>query len=146
MPQFKNLTDSELTEKIKSLAREERELTRNIIEHIAEIDRRKTFLALAYSSLFEYLTKEIGYSEGAAQRRIDAARLLQRMPEVAEKIEGGTLNLAQISKLQRTVRLAKKEGRKVEVTDQHAILEKLENKSAEQTDLILAKEFDLPVK
>src|SRR6185312_13987659 len=100
MPQFKNLTDSELTEKIKSLAREERELTKNIIEHIAEIDRRKTFLAMAYSSLYEYLTKEIGYSAGAAQRRIDAARLLERVPEVAAKIESGAINLSQISKLQ----------------------------------------------
>ncbi len=145
MSALQSLNDTELTDKIKSLAREERELTRNIIEHIAEIDRRKTFLAMAYSSLFEYLTKEIGYSEGAAQRRIDAARLLQRVPEVAEKIEVGTLNLAQISKLQRTMRLAKRDGRKIEVSDQRAILEKLEHRSGEQTDLILAKEFALPV-
>lgn len=145
MSALQSLNDTELTDKIKSLAREERELTRNIIEHIAEIDRRKTFLVMAYSSLFEYLTNEIGYSEGAAQRRIDAARLLQRVPEVAEKIEVGTLNLAQISKLQRTMRLAKKDGRKVELADQRAILEKLENRTGEQTDLILAKEFALPV-
>src|SRR6185312_2664003 len=100
MSMLQKLNDTELTEKIKSLAREERELTRTIIEHIAEIDRRKTFLAMAYSSLYEYLIKEIGYSEGAAQRRIDAARLLERVPEVAAKIESGAINLSQISKLQ----------------------------------------------
>ena len=72
--ELENLKDLELNEKIKTLASQERKLTQVILLHIAEVDRRKLFLRKAYPSLFEYLVQEIGYSFGAAQRRIDAAR------------------------------------------------------------------------
>ena len=80
---LKQLKDTELNEKVKNLVIQERKLTQAILEHVAEIDRRKLYLSMAYPSLFDYLTKEVGYSAGAAQRRIDAARLMQRIPEVA---------------------------------------------------------------
>lgn len=41
--------------------------------------------------------QELGYSEGAAQRRIVAARALAVMPEIEKKIETGTLTLTNIS-------------------------------------------------
>src|SRR5437763_1098111 len=106
--EISKLKNTELNEKVKALATEERHLTKVILEHIAEVDRRKLFLGMAYSSLFDYLTKEIGYSAGAAQRRIDAARLLQRIPEVSSQIDNGSINLAQISKLQKACRVMKK--------------------------------------
>src|SRR6185312_10475990 len=143
---FENLKNTELNEKIKSLASEERRLTKVILEHIAEVDRRKLYLEMAYSSLYDYLTREIGYSAGAAQRRIDAARFLARVPEVSEKIETGSVNLSQISKLQQVCRAVKKEGRSVTVEAQKEILEKLEGLGNEQTDLLLAREFSVPIR
>jgi hypothetical protein len=56
------------------------------------------------ASLYDYLTKEIGSSAGAAQRRMDAARLSNSVPEVLEKIKEGALNLSQISKVQQACR------------------------------------------
>ncbi len=101
---------------------------------------------MAYNSLFEYLTKEIGYTAGSAQRRIDAARLLQKLPEVADKIKDGSLNLGQISKLQCVQRQFKKEsGMAVSLTEQRDLLQNLENKSLDETDLILSKHFNLAV-
>ena len=61
------------------------------------MERRKLHLTFGYSSLFDYLTKCIGYSNGSAQRRIDAARLADDTPEVIDKLESGELNLAQVS-------------------------------------------------
>ena len=141
------LKDHELNIKIKNLTHEERKLTQTILDHIAEVDRRKLYLKLAFPSLFEYLTKEIGYSAGAAQRRIDAARLIQKFPEVGQKIENGSLNLAQISKTQQTFRQVKKEsGVAVPLDAQKRVIEKLENLNTQDTELILAQEFQLEVK
>lgn len=143
----KTLTDHDLNQKVKSLAIEERKLTKEILLYIAEVDKRRLYLRMAYPSLYEYLTKEIGYSEGAAQRRIDAARLMQKVPEVSSKIADGSLHLAQISKVQKICRLIRKEsGSPVELATQKIVLEKLENKTSIQTDLILAQEFQIEVK
>ena len=77
-----NLKDNDLNQKVKNLAKKEREITQEMIAYIAEVDRRQLFLRMGYPSLYAYLTLEIHYSEGAAQRRIDAARLFHRVPEV----------------------------------------------------------------
>ncbi len=136
------LNNQELHLKIKTLAGEERRLTQEVVSHIAEIDRRKLYLKMAFPSLFEYLVRGIGYSEGSAQRRIDAARILQRIPEVASQIEGGSLNLGQISKVQRICRdLKKNNGTAVDVDFQKQVLFKIQNQGSRNTDLILAQEF-----
>ncbi len=145
--EIKKLNNHELHLEVKSLASQERKLTEKILWHIAEVDSRKLYLGMAYSSLFDYLTKEIGYTAGSAQRRIDGARLLQKLPEVADKIKEGSLNLGQISKLQCVQRQFKKEsGTTVSLTEQRNLLQSLENKSLEQTDLILSKHFNVAVK
>lgn len=144
---FKNLSDDQLNLKVKSLVISERRLTKEILLHIVEVDNRKLYLGMAYASLFDYLTKEIGYSDGAAQRRIDAARLIRIVPEVSEKIESGHINLAQISKVQKVCRQIKKQsGKTADIGLQKSVLEKLENKTSYQSDLILAQEFQMEVK
>ncbi len=144
---IKKLNNHQLHEKIKSLAAEERTLTKEIVEYISELDRRKLYLDMACSSLYEYLTTVIAYSEGAAQRRIDAARLMQRVPEISNKIESGALKLSQISKLQKACRSLKKDsGKIVSAETQRHILKEIENLGAAKTDLILAKEFGMEVK
>lgn len=135
----------ELNQTVKNLALQERKLTEQILWHIAEVDRRKLFLKMAYSSLFDYLTKEIGYSAGAAQRRIDAARLIQKIPEVALKIQTGSLQLNQISKVQKAQRLLKKSGTFKSLQEQRDLLSKLEGKNSTQTDLLIAQHFQVPI-
>ncbi len=90
---LKHLTDTTLLKDTKHLASKERELTVQIIHHIKEIDRRKLYSDLKYSSLYEYCMKELCYSEGSAQRRISAARMLKDLPDIEPKIESGELSL-----------------------------------------------------
>lgn len=144
--EFRKLSNNDLTLKVKTLVEQERKLTANILEHISEIDRRRLFLDLSHPSLFEYLVKEIGYSAGAAQRRIDASRLSQRIPEIARKIESGVLNLNQISKFSQACRMKKKQtGQIITVTSQREILQKIESGSPQRTEFILAQEFGFEV-
>lgn len=142
------LKNPELHRQLKNLVQEERKITHQILLHIVEVDRRKLYLSMAFPNLWEYMIS-LGYSAASAQRRIDAARLMAQVPEVGQKIEQGTVTLSQISLLQKTVRQQKiPSGQK----DQNLALslpelvQKMENKSTRETELMLAQEFDIPLK
>lgn len=94
---LKHLANKILLSDTKKLVSAERSATTKLLHHLKEIERRKLYCDLKYSSLFAYCVHELGYSEGAAQRRIVAARALAEMPEIEAKIEDGSLNLTNIS-------------------------------------------------
>lgn len=56
------LSNHDLESKLKQLIHQERKLLHLILLHIKEVETRKLYLKKAYPSLFEYLTKEYGYS------------------------------------------------------------------------------------
>jgi hypothetical protein len=137
-------SDPQLIVRLKSAAKQERLILQQILKMIAEIDRQKLYLQQAYPSMFEFLVREIGYSEGAAQRRIDAARLIAKIPELSHKIQDGSLKLSQITKLQCAVRQIKKTtGASVNLQKQKEVLDKIQNLPAAQTDLVLVNEFQI---
>ena len=94
-----HLTNEILLFDTKNLAAAERVATTKLLHHLKEIDRRKLFSDLKYSSLFDYCVRELGYSEGSAQRRIVAARMLAEIPEIEAKIKTGKLTLTNISQV-----------------------------------------------
>ena len=95
-----SLSDSNLLSQTKILAQKERKITVEVLEHLCEIDQRKLYLKKGFSSLFDYTTKELGYSEGAACRRIKAMKLCREIPEITSKIQTGHINLTTASKAQ----------------------------------------------
>jgi hypothetical protein len=84
----------------KTLESDESRATTALIESIAEIDRRKLYADLGFGSLWDFVTRELGLSESAAYRRIQAARLLQKAPEVKASLESGALSLSNAAKVQ----------------------------------------------
>jgi hypothetical protein len=140
------LKNSELHNELQNRVSEERRLTHQILLLIIEIDQRKLYLPMACSSLFDYLVKIIGYAPASAQRRIDAARMMQQVPELGMKIEEGSLKLTQISQVQQAIRLVqKKDKTQILPSEKKQLLARLENKTGPESELILAQEFDLPV-
>ena len=95
-----SLSDSNLLSQTKLLVQKERKITVEVLEHLCEIDQRKLYLKRGFSSLFNYATKELGYSEGSTYRRINAMKLCREFPETAFKIQNGNLNLTTASQLQ----------------------------------------------
>jgi hypothetical protein len=130
---LKHLTDKVLIEDTKILVSKEREVLVKLLHHLKEIDSRKLYSDLGYSSLFAYMTKGLGYSESAAVRRISAARLLKSHPEIETKIEQGSLNLTNLN--QATFAFKDKS------IDQKDLLLKIENKSSEETKKEIYKEL-----
>ncbi len=103
-----NISDHELVAKIRDLVVLERRVTRQLLHHIGEMEKRRCYTSLGFSSAFDFLTREFGYSESAAWRRIQAARLLRSVPEASAKIETGELNLTTLAQTQTAIKAEEK--------------------------------------
>lgn len=136
---LKTINDSKLLEVTKSLVNSEREITSQILKYLSEIDARKLYLERGYSSLFAFCTKELGYEESQAQRRINACRLLTEIPLIESKIESGELSLTALSQAQRFFRAEGKNQRSIDLPAKIEILKSLENKSTRECERELIK-------
>src|SRR5690242_7222882 len=91
------LSDEALTLQLDQLVKNERSIQADLLEYLKEFDVRRLYLNLGYPSLFDYLTKHLGYSAGSAQRRIDSCRILRDTPQIKDEIKEGNLNLTQVA-------------------------------------------------
>jgi hypothetical protein len=137
-----------VVEKLKQLVASERKITAEIIEHILEIDRKKIFSQMGYPTLFSFLTEYIGYSASAAQRRIEAARLLKVVPEVKDDLQSGSLNLSQVALVAQSIRQKQKERPevKINIEDKKLLLMSIKNQNFESSQKIISQSLDLDIK
>ena len=133
-----------LDQKIRTFAQCERTALAGLVIELRELDSIRGYFELGFSSLFEYLTEGIGYSGGAAQRRIDAIRLSRDVPELGERIESGALDLHHVTTVSKAIRQAGKK-RKVTREEKRAIVAKIEKQTEVQTQKAVAEFFDLEV-
>lgn len=136
---LQHLTNKTLLADTKDLVGRETKLTTQILWHIKEIDKRRLYSDLRYASLWEYVTKELGYSEGSAHRRISAARALVEMPELEQKLNSGELNLTNLAMV-----LSSCQSETVEV--KREILTQIENKTTTQVKQVLQARAGIPAK
>lgn len=143
--QITTISNDTLVSYFEISVRSERKITAQVLEYIAEIDRRRLYVEKGTTSLFDYLVRDYGYSPGAAMRRIDAARLLRELPETAEKFEKGTLTLSQANQIQRASRELKKTKREsLSTKSKRDLVSQLESKTQKQTEQLLATTLGLP--
>lgn len=143
---LKSVSAHQLVSDLKSLVKKENEILHLIIEYVREVDVRRLYLERGFPSLFEFMTKEMGYTAGSAQRRIDAARLSRDIPDLGKKIEQGKVNLHQISEIQRAARqAAKTTDRKISKNEKADLIEKLENLNLKQSQILISQQFNLPL-
>ena len=93
------LGNSELLAGLSALVRRGNELTAQLLAHLLELEERMLHLELGYSSLFSYCTEALGMSEGAAGRRVAAARVCRRISGVFERVARGDLHLCALCAL-----------------------------------------------
>ena len=94
-----SLSDDELWRRTARLSAQERGCTADLIEHLGEIDVRSLSEKRNYGSLYEYCVNTLHFSEGAAYKRIRAARAIRRFPTILDMFRDGRLSLAAISML-----------------------------------------------
>ncbi len=140
---FTFVSNTTLIENTKALAARERELGVQVLHHLREIESRQLFITARFSSLFEFTVKVLGYTEGAADRRIKAMRLVSALPQaeqvgVARSLSSGELSLSNLSTLQRFFINEKKDRkREYSVPERLALIKELKNKSAREAEKVL---------
>lgn len=93
------LTNEELVRRTEELASDLRIKTCELVESLCEMDRRRLFRDFQCVSLFEYCVTRLRMSEGAAYRRIRAARAFQSYPPVKPLLRDGKLSLESLALL-----------------------------------------------
>ena len=91
--------NAELVAGLSKLVQQSNSLTAQVLAHLVELDERRLHLELGFSSLFAYCVEGLGMSEGTAGRRVAAARVCRRFPEVFERIARGELHLCALCAL-----------------------------------------------
>ena len=136
------MTNFEIDRRIGTLAKEEREALAQIVALIAEALTRKTWAEFGYADCYAWLTLGHGYSNGAAHRRICAAKLMQAVPAVEEKIASGVLQLSNLAIAQSAIgKEERRTGEKVESEKKRELLKSLESKTTPQAQSETAKAF-----
>jgi 5-methylcytosine-specific restriction endonuclease McrA len=134
---LKSKTGATLLSELKSIVTREREATTTILHYLREVETRRLHLEAGYPNLFQFAVDELGYSAGAAQRRIQAMRLLKALPEIEEKIQSGELSLSIASQVQSFFRDEGKR-RKITVQEKKETLESVLGLSTRECERKLA--------
>jgi hypothetical protein len=97
---FSKLSNQELLKILRVQVENERKLLMQILEALREVEDRMLHLEMGYPDLYTFAMKELGYTSGAAYRRISAMRLVKSVPEAAPKLKSGELGLENASQAQ----------------------------------------------
>lgn len=124
-------SDSQILARAHALATRERKLTLVLILHLNEIEQRKLHLKQGYSSMFDFCTSALRYSEPAAVRRIRVARCVARFPDVLALLQANEVTVSTISRVSRALT----------PTNQHVLLARIRGRSQREVDAIAA-EYD----
>ncbi|HAZ08938.1 MAG TPA: hypothetical protein DCZ01_10550 [Elusimicrobia bacterium] len=87
------MRDEDLERGLKFLCAHGRHNLARLLAHMAEYDRRQLCAKKGHPNLYSYCIRSLGFDEGEAYRRIRAARVARRWPEVLEFIRKGELHL-----------------------------------------------------
>ncbi|MFH1725141.1 MAG: HNH endonuclease signature motif containing protein [Elusimicrobiota bacterium] len=93
------LSDRDLIFRLKQATTQERRSLIMLLCYLAEADRRQLHAKESSPSLFAYCVAELHYCEGAAYRRIHAARAASKFPAIYSLLADGALSLGTISML-----------------------------------------------
>lgn len=93
LPALSEISSENLVFSIAALRRQQRSDEVQFLWLLAELDARKSFAELGYGSLWDYCQTELHLSNGAAGRRITAARILREFPAAAPYLADGRLGL-----------------------------------------------------
>jgi hypothetical protein len=116
---------------LSQLARRSNELTGDLLAHLAELEQRMLHLKLGFASLFAYCVEALGLSEGAAGRRVAAARVCRRFPEAFALVARGDLHLSALCAL----------SPRLSADNASGLFETCRGKTRRQVDELLAARF-----
>jgi hypothetical protein len=130
----KKLSDKVLLSQMDLLNVHERKVTVLVLRHLREIEVRRLFIDLGYSSMHVYCIKHLKYSEGQTQRRLSSARLMTELPEIEKDIQAGSLNITNLAKFQSFARAEKAVDFELNRAEKLEALSQIQNKPTRQVE------------
>ncbi|MBX3218285.1 MAG: hypothetical protein KF850_40140 [Labilithrix sp.] len=105
-----------------------------LVAYLGEVDHRKLYAAHACPSMWDLCVRKLGMSEGEAQRRIAAARVVRQFPRALAYLERGDIHLCAVYALRRHL-----------TSDNHdELLREAAGKSTSDVELLIATRFPKP--
>jgi hypothetical protein len=129
-----HLSNEELIAALLLLVRRESSAIAELVAHIAEVDDRRLYRDQAFPSMHQYCVDALHLCEGAAYKRITAARTARRFPIILEMLAGGRLHLSAVCLLA------------PHLTEENhpSLLEAAVHRSKRGVELLLAERFPKP--
>jgi len=128
-----------IRQEIIQLVARERKSNAEVVRKLKEIRNKKFHLEWGYSSLFEYCIKELGYSPGAAARRVGAVELAGKVRNIESEIESGELSLNQAQRVNHFLKQEKcKAGITYNAQDSRKLLNEVKVRTSEEAERFLA--------
>jgi len=93
----------ELHSKLKRIAKERALLDLEEAEALREAQRLQLWKQFGYTSLVDYMHRELGYTPHTAEERLRVANALPQLPKLTEALQTGHLNFSQVRELSRVV-------------------------------------------
>src|SRR5262245_28762233 len=90
------LSGSVLLRDLLALLKDNRASMALIVAHLAEVETRKLYLSVGYSSMFDCCIRELHFSDDEAYKRIRAARAGRKFPCLLEALADGRLHLTAV--------------------------------------------------
>ena len=88
-----------LHEKAKQLSQKYRHTESELLEVLLEIDTKKAYLALGYSSLYQYCVQALSLTESQSYAFMAVARKSREVPELKEAVKSDEMSLSNARKL-----------------------------------------------
>jgi hypothetical protein len=128
------LSNQELIAALPPLVRRESHAIAELVAHLAEVDARRLYRDQAFPSMHQYCVDALHLSEGAAYKRIAAARTARRFPVILEMLAGGRLHLSAVCLLA------------PHLTEENhpSLLEAAVHRSKRRVELLMAERFPRP--
>src|SRR6187200_1552116 len=96
---LRKLSNDELIRRLIDDVARERAMTIAVLHDLNEMERRRLYLDLGCSSLFDYCVRKLKYSSSAAARRIQAVRCIRRFPVVLRLLQADEISLTTVGSI-----------------------------------------------
>ena len=106
----------------------------NLLDHLQDAERLRLHLHRGFSSMFDYVTKEIGLSESCANNFINVARKSLEVKELKEAIRQGHFGVSKARKITKVLKHS----------NQKQWLEDLKNKNTREIEKKVASKIENP--
>jgi ribosomal protein L22 len=113
-----------------------------MIDFIREVMFRRIWLKYGADNMYDFMTRaHYHYPPSVAQRKTDAARIMEVFPEVKDLMLAEELNVSQLGMLATALR-----QKEISVEKQREVLETMRGQTIENTRIILNEAYEMEVK